>query len=290
MPALTALAPPVFVLLWSSAFVSAKYGLPDADPMTFLCVRFVLVALAFLLIALLFRARWPETWHQVGHIAVFGALVQGVYLSGVFYGISLGVPAGLASLIVGLQPILTALFAGRLLGERVRPRQWAGLALGITGVAMVLGERIGGGGLHPLGIATCVAGLFAISYGTIHQKRYCADMPLVSGSFIQSLTAALVTGAGAVMLEPMRAVWSTEFGLALAWLVVGVSLGAFSLLMVMIRLGEAVKVISLFYLVPPTTAVMAWIGFDERLGAMAIAGIAVTSLGVALVVRRPKPS
>ena len=289
MSVITRLVPPIFVLLWSSAFISAKYGLPDADPITFLFVRFLLVVLAFGVIAVVLRSKWPTDPRQIAHIAVFGALVQGAYLSGVFLAISKGLPAGIASLIVGLQPILTALLASQLLSERVRPRQWLGLALGVSGVVLVLWERANLNEIQPVGVVLCLGSLLCISYGTIHQKRYCWNMDLVSGGLIQAVTACIVTGVAAFILEPMRVHWSLEFSLALAWLVVGVSLGAFSLLITMIKRGEAVKVISLFYMVPPVTAVMAWMAFGEELGLIAYAGIVVTTIGVALVVRQQKP-
>lgn len=289
MSVITRLVPPIFVLLWSSAFISAKYGLPDADPITFLFVRFLLVVLAFGVIAVVLRSKWPTDPRQIAHIAVFGALVQGAYLSGVFLAISKGLPAGIASLIVGLQPILTALLASQLLSERVRPRQWLGLALGVSGVVLVLWERANLNEIQPVGVVLCLGSLLCISYGTIHQKRYCGNMDLVSGGLIQAVTACIVTGVAAFILEPMRVHWSLEFSLALAWLVVGVSLGAFSLLITMIKRGEAVKVISLFYMVPPVTAVMAWMAFGEELGLIAYAGIVVTTIGVALVVRQQKP-
>jgi drug/metabolite transporter (DMT)-like permease len=235
------------------------------------------------------RSKWPTDPRQIAHIAVFGALVQGAYLSGVFLAISKGLPAGIASLIVGLQPILTALLASQLLSERVRPRQWLGLALGVSGVVLVLWERANLNEIQPVGVVLCLGSLLCISYGTIHQKRYCGNMDLVSGGLIQAVTACIVTGVAAFILEPMRVHWSLEFSLALAWLVVGVSLGAFSLLITMIKRGEAVKVISLFYMVPPVTAVMAWMAFGEELGLIAYAGIVVTTIGVALVVRQQKP-
>jgi len=287
MPHSQILIPPLFVLLWSSAFIGAKFGLPDAEPMTFLAIRFALVAALFAMIALALRSPWPASWRQAGHIAVVGALVQGIYLSGVFVAIDRGLPAGLASLIVGLQPILTALLAGRLLGERVRGRQWIGLALGIAGVAMVLGERLEATALDPVGLATCGFGLIAISLGTLHQKRFASDMNIVTGSAVQNLTATAVTLAGALALETLSVRWTPTFVLSLAWMTVVVSIGAFSLLMLMIRLGEAVKVSSLFYLVPPTTAVLAWLTFGERIGILGAFGIAVAALGVALVVRPP---
>ncbi|MDF1793289.1 MAG: EamA family transporter [Thalassobaculaceae bacterium] len=288
MSSLSFLAPPIFVLLWSSAFVGAKFGLPHAEPMTFLAIRFALVTVIFVAIARVLAAPWPTSWRQASHIALVGALVQGVYLGGVFVAIHRGVPAGLASLIVGLQPILTAVLAGRLLGERVSRRQWSGLALGLAGVAMVLGERMEASAVDPIGLATCAAGLIAISFGTLHQKRYASSMHVASGSAIQNLTAAVLTFFGALAFEGLHVEWVPAFTLSLAWLTVVVSIGAFSLLMIMIRLGEAVKVVSLFYMVPPTTAVLAWIAFDERIGPVGAAGIAVTAMGVALVVRQAK--
>lgn len=290
MPAASLFAPPLFVLLWSSAFVGAKFGLPHAEPLTFLALRFAMVTLLFAAIAAVLRAPWPASWRDAGHIAIVGFLVQGVYLGGVFVAIHRGVPAGLAALIVGLQPILTALLAGRMLGARVSGRQWVGLAFGLAGVALVLGERLEIMTLDPLGLATCVCGLIAISIGTLHQKRFASAMNVATGSAIQNLTAAAATLAGALAFETMAVTWTPAFSLSLAWLTVVVSIGAFSLLMVMIRLGEAVKVVSLFYLVPPTTALLAWLAFDERIGTIGAAGIAVTALGVALVVRPPRPA
>ena len=288
MSILPYLTPPLFVLLWSSAFVGAKFGLPHAEPMTFLAIRFALVTVLFAIIARALSAPWPSSWRQAGHIAIVGTLVQGIYLGGVFVAIHRGVPAGLASLIVGLQPILTAVLAGRLLGERTSARQWGGLALGLAGVAMVLGERMEAAAIDPLGLVICVFGLVAISVGTLHQKRYASSMHVASGSAIQNLTATILTLIGALAFETMEVEWVPAFTLSLAWLTIVVSIGAFSLLMMMIRLGEAVKVVSLFYLVPPTTALLAWIAFDERIGLVGGVGIAVTALGVALVVRSAK--
>lgn len=281
------LAPPLFVVLWSSAFIAAKFGMPDAEPLSFMFVRFVIVAGVFIGLAGILRAPWPTTWTGVAHIAWVGALVHGVYLSGVFVAISRGIPAGLAALIVGLQPVLTALIAGRVLGERVGTRQWLGLALGLAGVALVVHERTRFEAVDPVAVGLCVLSLFTISVGTIHQKRYCADMNLTSGSAIQAITACGLTGVGAVLFESFRIAWSVEFTLALLWLSLVVSLGAFSLLMAMIRRGEAVKVASLFYLTPPTAALLAWLFFGERLDNLGLVGFAVAVVGVALVVRRP---
>ena len=285
MPIPSALVPPLFVLLWSSAFVGAKLGLPHAEPLTFLFVRFALVTLAFAAIAVCLRAPWPTDRSTVVHIAVVGTLVQGLYLSGVFVALSRGLPAGLAALIVGLQPILTALLAAPLLGERTGRRQWVGLALGLSGVALVVVERTTVSHVDDIAVALCAAALLAIAVGTIHQKRFAASMNVVTGSAIQNLAATGVTGVGALLLETWRIDWTPTFLLSLAWMTVVVSLGAFSLLMVMIRQGEAVKVASLFYMVPPTTAVLAWLAFDERIGWLGAAGIVVAACGIALIVR-----
>jgi len=285
MSLLGTLAPALFVLLWSSAFVGAKYGLPDAEPLTFLCLRFALVAAAFAAIAVAMRAPWPKNRRLFGHVALVGALVHGIYLSGVFIAIDRGLPAGMAALIVGLHPVLTALLAGRFLGERVSARQWTGLALGFAGVALVVAERTGLGQLDPTGIAACFVALIAIGLGTVHQKRYATGMNLVTGSAVQNATAFALTGMGALVFESLRIDWTPAFVLALGWLTIVVSLGAFSLLMAMIRAGEATRVVGLFYLVPPTTAVLAWIAFGERIALLGILGIAVAAIGVALVIR-----
>lgn len=287
MPDLSRLAPMLFVLLWSSAFIAAKLGMPDAEPLSFMFVRFVLVAGAFTGLAWLRSAPWPTTWTQAGHIAWVGVLVHAIYLSGVFVAIARGLPAGLAALIVGLQPILTALIAGRALGEHTGSKQWLGLALGLIGVALVVHDRTRFESVDPLAVGFCVISLITISIGTIHQKRYCADMNLLTGSAIQAGTACVLTGLGAWLFESFRITWSVEFTVSLLWLSFVVSLGAFSLLMAMIRRGEAVKVASLFYLTPPTAALLAWVFFGERLNGLGIAGIAVAAIGVALVVRRP---
>ncbi len=277
--------PGLFVLLWSSAFIGAKFGLPHAEPLSFLFIRFLLVTAAFAAIAVVLRAPWPATRREFFDIALVGALVQGVYLSGVFVAIARGLPAGLAALIVGLHPIMTALMAGPLLGDRTTARQWLGLALGICGVALVLADRITVEAIDLLGVALCTGALFAISAGTIHQKKHASSMHVAAGSAIQNLSACFVTGAGVLLFESFQVDWTLPFVLSLTWLPVVVSIGAFSLLMGMIRRGAAVEVASLFYLVPPTTAVLAWLAFDERIGWVGVGGIAVAAGGVALIVR-----
>jgi drug/metabolite transporter (DMT)-like permease len=277
--------PWTFVFLWSTGFVGAKLGLPYAQPVTFLLLRFVFVIALMLPIALALRAPWPATPAQVAHIAVAGVLLHGGYLGGVFTAIHGGMSAGLAALVVGLQPVLTAVAAAPILRERVTARQWLGLALGFGGVALVVAQRFTFGGLTPFSATMILLALASITLGTVYQKRYCAAFDLRAGSVIQFVAAglALAPFAFAFEHEPVR--WTGEFVFALAWLVLVLSIGAISLLTLLIRRGAATKVASLFYLVPPLTAVIAFLMFGERLGALGIAGFTLAVIGVALVLR-----
>ncbi|HSD61793.1 MAG TPA: DMT family transporter [Burkholderiales bacterium] len=281
-----ALAPALFVVLWSSGFIGAKLGLPYAEPLTFLLLRFLLVVAIMLPAALLTRAPWPQGTAETAHIAVAGMLVQAGYLSGVFCAIHRGVPAGIVALIAGLQPILTALAAGPLLGERVNARQWTGFLLGIAGVAMVLSDKIAFEVHDWGGVALAVMALASITIGTLYQKRFCPRLDLRTGSVIQFSVSALLLGPLAYSLESMRIEWTGEFAFALAWLTLVLSCGAISLLFIMIRHGEAARVSSLFYLTPPATALIAFVVFNERLSLMALAGMGVAVAGVALVAGR----
>lgn len=277
--------PALFVVLWSTGFIGAKLGLPYAGPLTFLTLRYWLVAALLILLALATRAPWPRRPMEVGHYAVAGLLVHGVYLGGVFVGISLGVEAGVSAMIVSLQPLLVAAFAGLMLGERVTPRQWAGLALGLLGVVLILARKLGHGLGDTLGALACVAALLAMTAGTLYQKRYCAGMDLRTGNVVQFAAAGLATGLLALLVEDNRIVWSGEFVFALLWLVLVLSLGAISLLYVLIRRGAASRVSGLFFLVPPCTALIAWPLFGETLGPVALAGMALTVAGVAMATR-----
>lgn len=282
-----ALVPALFVLLWSTGFIGAKLGLPHAEPFTFLAVRMVIAGALLLAFALVSGAPWPANAAAAGRIAIAGLLVHAVYLGGVFYAIAHGLPAGIAALIVGIQPLLTAALAARLLGERVTRAQWFGLALGLAGVAMVVGGR-GGAGVGQVsagGIVAILAALFGITLGTLYQKRHCAGMDLRSGGVIQYGATALALGALAFGCETRHIEWAGEFVFALAWLVLVLSVGAVGLLYTLIRRGEAARVASLFYLTPPVTAVMAWGLFDERLGALSLAGMVVVMAGVVLANR-----
>lgn len=280
------LAPALFVLLWSTGFIGGKLGLPHAEPLTFLLWRMALVAVVLLALSAWQKAPWPGSWSTVGHIAVAGLLVHGVYLGGVFGALKQGMPAGSVALIVGLQPLLTALVAGPLLGERITGRQWLGFALGLAGVTAVVWEKLSLNIGGPLGIGLSVAALLGISIGTLYQKRYCAEMDLRTGTTIQYAATGTVLAVAAPLLETMRVDWTADFVFALAWLCLVLSVGAIFLLFALIRRGAASKVASLFYMVPPVTALMAWALFGEKLGPLALGGMAITAAGVALVLRR----
>jgi len=277
--------PAVFVFLWSTGFVGAKFGLPFAEPFSFLAVRMAIVAVLLILIALAFKAPWPKDLRSVVHVAVAGLLVQGAYLGGVFAAIDAGLSAGMSALITGLQPALTACVVGPLLKERVTPRQWLGVLLGFVGVVLVVANRIeiGAGAWTGIGLATIA--LFGITAGTLYQKRFCADMDLRSGSAIQFTVTCLAMTGLAFALESREIQWTVELIFAIAWLVVVLSLGAVTLLYILIKRGAAAKVASLFYLVPPVTALMAFFLFDERLGVQELIGMGIVVAGVALVTR-----
>lgn len=284
--------PIVFVLLWSTGFIGAKFGLPYAEPFTFLFIRFALTLLLLIPLVIIMRIPWPTSPRLWAHIAISGFLVHGAYLGGVFYGIYLGMPAGLAALLVGLQPLLTAAFAGPLLGEQLKRQQWLGLALGLIGISLVLGSKleIGESLFDGFGISAllCVTvALIGISLGTLYQKRYCTSMPLLSGAVIQYLAAGVLLGSGAWLFETRQVEWSSTFLLTLGWLVLILSIAAILLLMALIKKGEASRVASLFYLVPPVTALQAWWLFDERLPLLGLVGMLVAITGVVMVIRKP---
>lgn len=289
-PGLAAFAPWIFVLLWSTGFIGARFGLPYIEPFTFLLIRFIIAAGLLGAIGLALRGPWP-TRAGAGHSAVVGLLLHGGYLGGVFLAIDRGMPAGVSALIVSLQPILTALIAQATLGERVSARQWAGLALGLAGVVLVVGERLQASGLPDGGslltMAAALGALVCTTLGTLYQKRYGAGIPLVGGTLAQYVAAAALMLPLSLALETREIEWAPELLFAMAWLVLVLSLGAILLLMFIIRRSSASRTASLFYLVPPATALEAYLLFGERFGLIALAGMALASLGVALVVTAP---
>jgi len=297
-----------FVLIWSTGFIVAKYGMPNAEPLTFLAWRFGFTLVVMLPIALLTRTPWPMRpvatdgdvtrasattathhrridWPLLAHLAVSGILIQAVYLGGVWAAIKQGAPAGLAALVVGIQPLLTAIFA-RVVGEPVSRRQWLGLLCGFIGVGLVVANKVGVRGVGAGAVMLCVLSLFAITAGTLYQKRFCAHFDLRVGTVVQFGAAFVVTLPAAWALETMQVRWNFEMIGALAWSVLALSIGAISLLFLLIRHGAATKVSSLMYLTPPTTAVMAWLLFGETLSPLSAAGMVVAALGVALVIER----
>lgn len=278
--------PGLFVLLWSSGFIGAKLGLPYAEPLTFLSLRFACVLLIMLPLVLAMRAPWPAAPRDALHIAIAGALIHAGYLGGVFSAIHQGMSAGVVALIVGIQPLLTAAVAGRMLGEHVTPRQWAGLILGISGVALVVWQNVSLQGLTPGSLALAVTALSSITFGTLYQKRYCPSFDARSGSVIQFAAALVMLLPLALLTETMRVEWTGEFLFALGWLVLVMSVGAITLLFRLIARGAATRVASLFYLTPAITALMAYLVFGETLTALALTGMAIAITGVAMINRR----
>lgn len=277
--------PLLFVFLWSTGFIAAKYVLPYAEPFTFLLLRFVIVVLLLWLIALALRAPWPTSLKQIGHISLVGLLVQGAYLGGVFTAIHQGVSAGLSALIVGMQPILTAVVVGPFLHEHISPRQWLGLVLGLAGVTLVVWHQISLQGGSLLGYLAAFAALAGITTGMIYQKKFCENMDLRSGTCIQYIAAAMLMLILAVGFETRVVQWTPQLITGLTWLTTVLSVGAVTLLWFLVRHGAAAKIASLFYLIPPVTAVLAYIVFDEALGTGGVIGMGVAALGVALVSR-----
>jgi drug/metabolite transporter (DMT)-like permease len=279
-------APGVFVVLWSTGFIATKYVLSGAEPLTYLAIRMSLVAILMVLIVAVFRPRLPSRI-EAAHSVVAGLLVHGIYLGGVSVAIYHSVPVGLAALIPGLQPILTSTIANRWLGEQVTKLQWAGLVCGLLGVLMVLHERPMTGGEKWAWAATCVS-LVSITLGTLYQKRYCGKIDWRAGNVIQFFASACLCWLGALLFETREVMWSREFTLALAWLVIVLSVGSVGVLYWLIRQGGATQVASLFYLVPAVTALMAYLLFDEKIAWLGIAGIVLCAAGVFLVNKRMK--
>ena len=291
---LTNLLPLLFVWLWSTGFVGAKYGLPYIEPFFMLVVRFIcVIVLLFLLVEILRNPR--ATFRQALGQMLVGLLLHGLYLGGVFYAIKQGVPAGISAVIVGLQPILISVLERVFLHQPARQGQYVGLIAGFIGITLVVASKmnmseIGMGGMSVAGLVANIVALFGISVGTIIQKHIGADVPLLSGSLFQYMGAAAAMLALTLMLEIQAVEPTIELALALLWLVFGLSILAVILLMYMIREGEVVKVTSYFYLVPPVTLLQTWLLFDERLNAVALVGCALTVYAVYKVVRSPTVS
>ncbi len=278
-------APLIFAVIWSTGNIFTKYGMPYVEPLTFLALRFAFGALFLVAVAAAFRAPWPASAAEAGHIVVAGVLVHCGYLWSVFVAVDEGVAIGTLALIVGMQPLLTAMIVGRALGETVSLRQWFGLVLGFVGVVMVVWRKIDIAEGTLFGMALGVTSVLALTLGTVYQKRFCADMDLRSGTALQAGVNAAITVVLVLLFETRAIDWTGEFVFSLFWLVVVLTIGAYNLLFYLLRLGAASRVASLFYLTPAITAVMGYLMFDEVLGPVSVIGMAVAVTGFALASR-----
>jgi len=280
--------PWVFVLIWSTGFIVARYGMPHAPPMKFLAVRYALSILCFLPWIVLAGVKWPSDRRQALHLAVTGVLMHAGYLGGVWAAVKAGMGSGLSSLIVGIQPVLTAIWLTSVGGQHVSRRQWVGLLLGFAGLVLVVSRKFGTGGPGDqatwLNLSFAVMALFAITAGTLYQKRFVMPCDVRSANTVQLMAALLVT-LPLTLMESETMHWNVELAGAMAWSVLGLTLGGSSLLYMLIQRGAAASVTSLMYLVPPCTALIAWLLFAEPITAVTLAGTALTAFGVSLVVR-----
>jgi len=277
-------APAIFVLLWSTGFIATKYVVDNADPLTYLAIRMTLVVGVMAFIVAIVRPRWPDRI-GIAHSLIAGLLVHGFYLGGTAIAIAHSIPAGLSALIPGLQPILTSTIASRWFGERVTPLQWAGLVVGLAGVVLILHSRPMSGEAGWGWLASGVS-LVSITLGTLYQRHYCGKIDWRAGNLVQYIGVTIFFGIAAWLFEDNAVRWTTEFVLAMAWLVIVLSIGSIGLLYWLIRRSAATSVASLFYLVPAVTAVMAYLLFGERLDAIAIVGM-VACAGAVFIVNRP---
>lgn len=288
------LAPAIFVLLWSTGWVMAKYADIYADPLTFLVLRYLLATLLFIGFCLATGAVWPKTWRTAGHAVVSGIFLHGFYLGAVWWAIGQGVPAAISGIIAGLQPLMTATVAPALIGENLSGQQKLGLLLGFLGIALAVVPKVlaidtGATPIHIFSVVINVLGMAAVTYGTIYQKRHLQDGDIRSIATLQYVGALIVTLPAAFFLEDMRVVWSVQLFAALGWAVLGLSMGAIALLLYLIRRGQVSRAASLIYLVPPLAALQAWLLFDEALTPPMIIGTVIAVAGVYLTNRKNGP-
>ncbi|KLN66602.1 MULTISPECIES: DMT family transporter [Vibrio] len=286
---LVRLIPFVFVVLWASGFVGARFGLQYAEPATLLSLRMVLNVALFAVLIVFLRRRLPAG-KALLHCAVVGVLIHGFYLGGTYLAIDLGMPAGLSSLLVGLQPILTALILVSFVGQSFKASQWLGLALGFVGISLVLMGKVSWQSeTHKTAaIILCLISLVGITLGTLYQKKFCQGVDMVGSAAVQYFAASLLFIPYAVGFESMQVDWSFSFVLTMIWLVVVLSCVAILLLLYMVEHGAASSVASVFYLVPPTTAVQAWLMFGESFDGLGVLGFAFAALAVYLVAKAPE--
>jgi drug/metabolite transporter (DMT)-like permease len=279
--------PMAFVILYGSGFVGAKFGLPYCPPLTFLTLRFAAAAAIVTLYVWFVRAPWPGTLREAMHVTVAGLLTVATYSAGVFESINFGISPALSALIIALQPLLVAVLARRVVRENVSTRQWAGLALGLIGVVFVLGHKIHFDGTYAVGVAMSILGLIGVTVGNLYQKRFCGRMNVATGGAIQSGASALAMLLLASVFETPTIRWTLPFIAALAYMVVGVSIGALTLLYIMIRRGDVSRVASVFYLVPVSAAIASFLIFGERFDMTVVIGVCIVALGVLLVNAKP---
>jgi drug/metabolite transporter (DMT)-like permease len=278
-------APALFVLLWSTGFVGAKYGLPYADPFVFLSVRILLAASLLFALAKLMKMPIRIGSTAVVRSGLIGFFLHACYLGGVFYSIAQGLPAGVAAVVTSLQPVLVSVLAVKVLGEKLRTGQMIGLLTGLIGVILVLGPSIDAQIPTPAVIAILVA-LMGSTTATLLQKKMGADIPLISGTAYQYLFSGCVLGVIAIATQETSITWNLRFTASFVWLVLVLSVGAILLLLWLLNTGSAASVSSLFYLVPPATAIEAFFLFGEKVNTQGFLGIGITALGVWLVMRR----
>lgn len=284
-------APALFTLIWSTGFIAARAVAPYADPLTILTVRYLLAGMVLVAFAAAAGATWPRTRHEWGHALVSGVLLHAIYLGGVWWAVRHGLPAGVSSLITALQPILTAMLAPWIVGERLRPLQLAGIAAGFAGLGLVIGPTLPTGSgaqftdaLVP--VAVNIVSALAVTLGTLYQKRFVATGDLRTVTVIQYMAAAAVTLPVAMLLEDMRIEWNLQVIGTLAWSVLALSIGAIALLLMLLRHGAVSRAAALSYLVPVCTALEAYVLFGENLTVVQLAGMMVTAGGVAMIMRR----
>ena len=285
-------APSLFVVLWSTGYISARLGLPYAEAGTFLMMRFALAAIFMAAFVVASRAPLPTSFREWAHCAVVGALVHGLYLYGGFASIQEGLTPTTIAVVVGMQPVITAVLIAPILGEAVNIRQWGGFFLGTVGVVLVIVANftsIGFGSGAPAVFLSLIC-VLSISVGTLYQKRFCASVDLRSGTMIQLIMAAVMMWGISTWLETGHVEWTGTFVFALLWSVLVLSVGAYTLLWWLVRRKTATNVVSLFFLMPPVTAVFDWLLFDQRVSLITLMGIVIAVAGIVIVIRYGPPS
>lgn len=284
---MTRFFPALFVILWSTGFVGARLGMPHAEPMSFLSLRYIFAILILLLMALALRVPWPG-YKIALHSMVVGFLLHGLYLGAVFWAIDKGLPAGITAMVVGLQPLAVAVFAGLILREVISRDHWAGLGIGVVGLVLVIAPKIefANSGISPINIGVVIGAMLASTFGTIYQKKFAVNVPLRTGTIFQYIGALMPSFLYAFLFESFSFNWNGELVFAMAWLVIVLSIISIFLLMILIREGSVAQVASLFYLVPASTAIIAYFLFGETLNWIQLSGMILCALGVRMAVAK----